>query len=251
MTGSQGTGGDLVGSDGDYYLENIDRLRETISGLQGVMAKYMEPLMSWDEIKKINEKSWLVFSKLLPEVPFIGGDDNPLTKNLIGAIYEMCFYETMEEAGYEIGQISNIDRNTLRDVTRHKVGIYGLEGMRNFVMDKEEAKIGAERSQKREFDNDWIYEYVEPCDKDSFALGIDYTKCPVVDFFKAHGKERYLPYICANDYPIFKEMGISLLRTQTIGNGAPICDFRFSIQDPQSIEELQDVRQLEEFRNPR
>ena len=227
---------------------DIETCKKIILPFKNCMEKAMEKLIPGEEINEISGKVWDAFISLLPEVPYIGGERNPLNANLIGAAYEMCFYTLMEERGYDPGQISAIDQRASREITRMEIAAFGLDAARGDLADKEKLKEGAEFFKQSGFPDNWIYEVVEPGENDNFDIGINYTRCPIVTLFKKHGKEKYLPYICANDFPVFAEMGVSLERTQTMGNGAVLCDFRFKLGvDPKSAIQV-DVEHLPEFR---
>ncbi|MCF2138187.1 MAG: L-2-amino-thiazoline-4-carboxylic acid hydrolase [Candidatus Thorarchaeota archaeon] len=42
-----------------------------------------------------------------------------------------------------------------------------------------------------------------------------------------NGYAKYVPYVCLADYALARSVGFGMIRTQTISNGAPKCDFRF------------------------
>jgi hypothetical protein len=232
---------------GKAYLEKVEIYKELISPLMDGIVNAMGLTIPDKQASEIAHLAWDAFMNILPEIPYIGGENNPLTENLLGAAYEMGFYTLMEQRGYELKKISEIDQNATRASTKKKIEKLGLEFLRNSVMDKEDLLRGSELFKRMGFKDNWAYEVVEPREKDDFAIGINYLKCPIVDLFKKHGKERYLPYICANDYPFFGEMGVSLERTQTLGNGDPVCDFRFKVNDESGTENAKKAETLAEL----
>lgn len=232
---------------GNAYLDKLEIYKEMISPLMCGIVNAMCLNIPEKQAIEIASLAWEAFIDILPETPYIGGENNPLTESLLGAAYEMGFYSLMEQRGYELERISEIDRNATRDSTKKKIEILGLESLRNSVMDKDELQRGIELFKRMGYKDNWVYEVVEPGEKDDFEIGINYTKCPIVDLFKKHGKERYIPYICANDYPFFGEMGISLERTQTLGNGDPVCDFRFKINNESGSQNSRKAESLTEL----
>ncbi len=88
-------------------------------------------------------------------------------------------------------------------------------------------KNAAEAANAKGKSDNWVYEAVVPGSNERFDTGTNYTKCPIVGLYCKFGKEKLLPFICNNDFPVFEEMGISLERSQTLAEGAPMCDFRF------------------------
>lgn len=213
---------------GRIYLENLESCTASVRLFENCLAGAMEPLMPADEIEKILGKAWETFVAILPEVPYIGGRDNPLTEDLLEAAYEMGFYPLMEERGWDLEEISRIDKAASRAMVRRKIAALGLEAVRGFVLDGKALERGSEAFGKMGFPDNWVYEVVVPGVDERFDTGINYTKCPIVGLYRRFGREKLLPFICSNDFPVFEEMGISLERSQTLAEGAPLCDFRFS-----------------------
>lgn len=94
------------------------------------------------------------------------------------------------------------------------------------MLSKRRIRKKCQDSQLRRYPEDWVCEFVEGDGKD-FDLGMDMTECGIYKFYKMQGAEQYVPYLCLGDYPQFRAFGIGMKRTQTLGNGAPKCDFRF------------------------
>ena len=212
---------------GELYLENLESYAVSVRLFESCLSGAMEALMPADEIGRILGEAWKAFVAILPEVPYIGGRDNPLTEDLLGAAYEMGFYSLLEGRGWELEEISRIDKAASREMVRRKIAALGLEAARGFVLDAEALERGSEAFRKMAFPDNWVYEAVVPGSNERFDTGINYTKCPIVGLYCKFGKEKLLPFICSNDFPVFEEMGVSLERSQTLAEGAPMCDFRF------------------------
>jgi hypothetical protein len=74
--------------------------------------------------------------------------------------------------------------------------------------------------------NGFKLRYVEGATPGEF--GVDYTACGICDYFGRKGMSEYVKYLCLVDYAIMKNIGVAFSRTSTLGNGGPVCDFRFS-----------------------
>ena len=74
--------------------------------------------------------------------------------------------------------------------------------------------------------NGFQIKYIEGTNPNEF--GVDYLKCGICDYFARKNLFEYVKYCCLVDYAIMKNMGISFLRTTTLGNGGKKCDFRFA-----------------------
>jgi hypothetical protein len=56
----------------------------------------------------------------------------------------------------------------------------------------------------------------------------DVTVCPLADYFKEQGAPELTVHAACNlDYCAARELGVDLIRTQTIADGAEYCDFRW------------------------
>jgi len=87
---------------------------------------------------------------------------------------------------------------------------------------KENAKI----SKLRKYKGDWVYDFVES-DGKTFTYGTDYSECGVFKFYQSQNAEHFMPIICLSDFAQAQAYGYGLKRSRTIGNGAPLCDFRY------------------------
>lgn len=62
------------------------------------------------------------------------------------------------------------------------------------------------------------------------GLAFDVITCPIADYFRSHDKPELTKHAaCSLDYRMAKKWGVTLNRTQTIAEGCPVCDFRFSV----------------------
>ncbi len=233
-----------------YYVAKIEKIEGKITLLAECFRKHLAPFFSAEKTHSILQEAWTTFLCLLPELPFIGGDANPLTENLLGAAYELGMYSILENEGFSLAEISAVNQMALGEYTCEKMPPELLQRIRTKDVFCENIRRTAAFSQRRTHPGDWVSECVEAGESDDFDIGVDYTKCAIVELYTKHGKERYLPYLCANDFAVFGAMGIHIERTQTIGNGASVCDFRFRIdgeRDPKPGAVV-DVEKLPEFK---
>ncbi len=87
-------------------------------------------------------------------------------------------------------------------------------------------KKRAERSQRREYELDFVYEFVEG-DGDMFDYGYNFTECATQKFYITQGSEEFLPFYCFLDFPKSRLYELGLSRTGTLAEGCEVCDFRF------------------------
>lgn len=82
------------------------------------------------------------------------------------------------------------------------------------------------RSHLREYENDWVVDVLPK--NDDYDLGYNYFECGICKLCKDEGCLEIAKYLCRLDYILADMMGLKLVRTQTIAEGAQYCDFRYS-----------------------
>ncbi len=84
----------------------------------------------------------------------------------------------------------------------------------------------AEESKKRTGENNWVVDVIPGCDE--YDLGYDYHECGVCKICRDEGCPELAKYMCRLDFVIADIMGMKLVRTKTLAEGAELCDFRYS-----------------------
>ena len=108
------------------------------------------------------------------------------------------------------------------------------------------------RQQQKVLMGDFEIEYLIS-EGDKFDFGVNYLQCGNYTFVKRHGGEEFAPYVCMSDIVLSEAMGWSLIRTQTLADGCPHCDFRFkkgaatqiSSKTPEVQESIERIRKKE------
>ena len=167
------------------------------------------------------------FEKLIPELPDIGGEKNPLNDNLIFSASALAFYRAMMRHGktvYETGEILYRTMEVwVRRYPRWLRRVMGWYYLSKF--NQRGVRQKAAISQQRRYPGDWVREYVEG-DGHTFVWGTNYAECGIVKFLHSQGADELAPYLCLTDYALFGALGIDLERTTTLAEGGPRCDFR-------------------------
>ncbi len=162
------------------------------------------------------------FEDLLPNIPYVGGNDSYLTNELINASLLLPLLRAFEKEGlsfHEIGKLTYELFEAFYKVMPPANDIFSDDFIEN-------EKKHAHDSKLRKYTGDWVLDFVEG-DNKTFTYGIDYSECGVHKFYKSQGAEHFMPLVCIADYAKARAYGYGLNRTQTIGNGAKICDFRY------------------------
>lgn len=232
--------------DSSYYVDNKPKLMKqfgkAIILTESVLKQYYGEEKTENLISDIKTE----FDNLLPEIPYIGGKKNGLTFNLVGSAYGLATIKVLERKGQserDIGKILyEMNESFYKSKSPFLKWLYPRIIFSKFIFKRGKKKT--EKSQLKKYPEDWVFEMVKG-DGVNFDVGINYTECGICKFYEKMGAKKYVPYLCLTDYAMARVFGIGLIRTQTLGNGAPVCDFRFkknyktpSGWPPDSLEEF-------------
>lgn len=180
------------------------------------------------KIDKLHDESRREYAILIPQLPYIGGKKNSGTMNLIGMAIILAIIRSLEREGLTKREIGKVVYETFDMFFKAKPRLvrWLIGKLMTSKLFMKKKKKQTEKSLLREYPEDFVTEFVEG-DGENFDFGLDVIECAICKFYKKQDAEKYLPYLCPGDYAMFRALGIGLTRTQTIGNGAPKCDFRF------------------------
>jgi len=211
-----------------YYISIKPKLLKNFDKASKYMKRVLEQSFEEQKTEEIIVKAREEYENLIPQIPYIGGKDNMHDFNLIGSAWMLALIRSLEKEGLDAREIGKILYYIFEEYFDSMSGFMKWFFRKSFF-----SKSGvnrwirhAEKSQDRVYPDDWVFEYVEGEDK-NFDFGFNYTECGIYKFYKKQGAEKYIPYMCLGDYPMFRAMGIGMKRTQTIGNKRKYCDFRF------------------------
>ncbi len=81
-------------------------------------------------------------------------------------------------------------------------------------------------SHKHKYENDWVVDILPR--NGEYDLGYDYHECGICKLCQDEGCPELAVYLCQMDYVLADIMNMKLVRTGTLAEGAPYCDFRYS-----------------------
>jgi len=213
----------------NYYITHEKRiLREVqmaIPHYKRFVVEAYGPDLSESIVKDTMER----FTALLPQTPYIGGDENHLTENLYLTVAMLAFYQALKAHHKPVDEVARIiykGTASMYSSLPFNVMLW-VEGRRIFsrgVLDKLKQRAAA--SQTRRYPGDWVYEYI-PSDGKSFIFGVNYTECGILKYLTAQGAAELAPYLCWLDVPMCAAEHVGLMRTETLAGGDVRCDFRF------------------------
>jgi hypothetical protein len=174
------------------------------------------------------------FEIVLRQMPYVGGAENRMSDFFMRLLGFMAIGRVLRRHGVSLLEIGEIERETckahlltLPEAERLASGRQFLSS-ENQALLREQAARSATQSHRKEFPDDFVYDFVAPAAGDSFAFGIDYKACGFCKFAARHGDKDILPSLCGLDFDAYAARGVHLERTQTLAGGASHCNFRFS-----------------------
>lgn len=165
------------------------------------------------------------FETLIPQIPYIGGNENHLTEELIGSVRYLAFYKAMKKhrkTAEETGKILYDAILARIDEPRSPVPPAKRLTTKQLM---ERRRKRAEKSQERLYPQDYVYEFVIGDGKE-FDYGYDFSECAAQKFYHAQGADEFMPFYCYLDFPRSMVDGSGLSRTMTLSEGHEKCNHR-------------------------
>lgn len=224
-------------SHASYYTDRHPKLmrgfetmfRCAAGPIERVLGDAKTDAQTYAKTDAIHRDARAFFEALIPQLPYIGGGKAPGTKSLVGGARLLAICRALEQQGLETEAIGEVIYRTCERFFKRTPAFLARCAGRMMVsgLFVEKRKKIARESQKREFPEAFVSEVVAQ-ENGAFDHGLDILECAICKFYKKHGAEKYLPYVCLGDYPLFRHLGIGFTRSKTLGNGDDRCDFRFT-----------------------
>jgi hypothetical protein len=215
----------------NYYIRKKSKFMRSFNELLTVVNEEFCKKFDNKKSEEIISQMKAEFEKILPNIPYIGGQKNPTTLILVGSMSDLAIFRTLEKIGFSFREIGEFHYNYVKGVLKlrkealEKAGRDPSQYPFDPVYMDYQKKL-TEETQMKLYPDDWLMDFVEG-DGDSFEWGWDIQECGVQKAFKKFGEEKYLPLICLYDHYEAEGLGFGFSRTQAIGFGAPICTHRF------------------------
>jgi hypothetical protein len=235
----------------DFYMRRKSKLLALFQEDLKVAKQLLLEIFDEEKADILLADSIKEFENILPEVQYVGGNKNPFTFYLIGAVGVFSIIRVLENEGLlyrEIGEFTfrfNEMLNEKREENLNKVSQSHADqifttGYKQFMKDF------AKKSQERIFPGDWVLEFIDG-EGQPFTYGYNFTQCGSNELAKKLGMQKYMPFICLGDFAEATAGGFGFTRTQTLGNGASMCDHRYIQGDstprawpPETVQEFKD-----------
>ena len=227
----------------NFYLKKKRILIRTFDAVITMAKQILINKFGEEKFIEISTSTPEQFEEMLSQIPYIGGNNNRNTNELINAAILLPLLQFFEKEGLDFREIGKITYELFEDFYKMMPPVDDIFSKEYFKREKERGK----NSKLRKYQGDWVFDFVEG-DGKTFTFGVDYTECGVFKLYKSQGAEHFMPIVCIADFARAREYGYGLKRTQTIGNGASICDFRY-IKDG-NTPRAWPPDNLEEFKKP-
>ncbi|MCK9150415.1 L-2-amino-thiazoline-4-carboxylic acid hydrolase [Methanobacterium alcaliphilum] len=195
------------------------RFQEDLKDIQKLMEKRFGGEFSSKALPEIEKE----YKSLLEEIPYIGGEKNPLTITVTSTTPDLAIYLVLKRMGkylQDIGELCYHRHWESFKKNRHEIMSMDDPRAIGFL------KYLAAESEKREYPGNFVYEFVDGEGED-FDYGLDFKECAICKFFHSKGADEFVPYMCATDIAESEWGGLGLSRTTTLAEGNDKCDFRY------------------------
>lgn len=209
-----------------YYtrkkLELLDKFEAVVKLWSPLLLKQYGEIQAYKTILEARQE----FENLIPQIPYIGGDENNFTKNLVDSVRYLALYNAMKKFDRTVEEVGKIIYDGyLKKISRPQPPIPPDQWLTPEQL-LERSRKGAARSQERRYPGDYVYTFVAG-DGKKFDNGSDFTECASLKFYHAQGADELLPYYCYLDFVAGKVRGFGFTRTKTMSEGDKICNHRF------------------------
>jgi L-2-amino-thiazoline-4-carboxylic acid hydrolase len=221
-----------------WYLQNKPKIMREVRLALRHFRKHLVETYGKEEGEAIASETMQGFEALLPDLPYIGGDENTLTRNLYLTAAMLAMYRALQARGASVEQAARLIYLGTASFFNSVPTRWLLRWQGRRVVDRtfqDQRRHVAAISQQRRYPDDWVFEVVDG-DGQGFAFGVDYTECGIVKYLAREGAPELAPYLCWIDYPQFAAMHVRLDRTETLAQGGRRCDFRMSRGEPVKVE---------------
>jgi hypothetical protein len=214
----------------NYYAVHEDKLLKDLNQKLPFFRRALLARFSKDEVERIIAELQAEFRAMLPRLPYIGGQQNPLTTNLVACSWFLALYRVLQPRGLSDDGIGDLVYRVAEEWVTSAPRWLGR--VQSWIIKTPLLRLIFKRisrqSQQMKYPGDFVVHFV-PGDGRTFDFGLDFTGCAIHKFFQAEGAGHFAKYMCRIDYLTTSYKGIELTRTGTIANGAEKCDFRYRL----------------------
>ena len=212
--------------DNEYYVnkksELLEKLEEDVKRWNLLLLKQYGEIQSY----RILQETRQIFENLIPQIPYIGGDENNFTRHLVNSVRYLALYKAMKEYNKTAEEAGKIIYDAYALKARESQLPVSPSETQTPAQVMRQRKQGAKRSQERRYTGDYVYKFVEG-DGEKFDYGFDFTECASQKLYHEHDADEFLPYYCYLDFVAGKVRKFGFSRTMSLPEGHDRCNHRF------------------------
>ncbi|RYU97494.1 L-2-amino-thiazoline-4-carboxylic acid hydrolase [Emticicia agri] len=175
------------------------------------------------------------YKELKEDVSFAKTSANPMDRRLDLSAYFLALIIVLDKAGESFEKIREVALFTITEYLRpktqwqavlKKLPVKLVRTTFGRYMIKAFAKKVGQRGNPEGFVAHIITDKKQT---NGLGYGVDIIECGICKLFKKHNYQKYVSILCEVDKYTTSLAGLSMIRTDTIANGASKCDFRYQI----------------------
>ena len=126
---------------------------------------------------------------IIPVIPYIGGDGNPMTRHLVRSTTSLALYKAIKERGGTPKEAGKV----IHDAVVTSVSKLPLSSFTS-PRSSSQGKKAERKNRYADLQGDWVWEFVEG-DGVEFDYGCDFLECGTQKLYHAHGADEFLPLL--------------------------------------------------------
>ncbi|MFC1885110.1 L-2-amino-thiazoline-4-carboxylic acid hydrolase [Thermodesulfobacteriota bacterium] len=210
----------------NFYTSNRNRLLTAFEKIRRAAVDYISKQSTSEAANHIGNEAALNFEKILPELPYVGGDVHPGTRFIVNAGQWIALYKSMIKRDYKALEVAQMMYSIYEDQLE-EVPSDELEKQKVLTSSDEYINLMKQWAESTSpYECDWKADFIEG-DGVDFDYGLDYRTCPCFELFKDQDAEQLAPFFCLLDFPEARQLDSGFFRTKTLAQGNDICNFRY------------------------
>jgi hypothetical protein len=214
--------------DKKYYIRRKPELLKKFDEEVDIWRPVVVKQFGEEKADNILREARKLFESLIPQIPYIGGDENHLTKSLVESTRYLAFYQAMKKHGKTAEDTGKILYDAiLTQIDKPRPPIPPEEWLPKEQFIKQRRKR-AEKAKEQRYPANYVFDFVIG-DGQEFDYGYDYTACAALNFYHDQEADEFMAFYCYLDFPICRVNGTGLSRSMTMSEGHHKCNHRIKL----------------------
>jgi len=240
---STSVGGSPAPTGTAYYTANMKQYMAMTEGMAHGLEKMMAPDYGAHDATAIAAAMVADFKEIVPELPYIGGDENPMSQILVSCAMSMAYCLAMGEHGKPMDEAGRYNYFVYAAFQKQQAPPQGAPKQPDTAAARRGARQWCTWTQQRAYPGNWVAEYVGGL-QEPYTYGYDFAECGALILARHLGVPGFARYLCILDKPQYEAMGQGMTRTETLADGFDRCNFRFRDDGVVRLEEPFSARKL-------